>query len=260
MSAGGQELRAFWCRVPSRPNFGDALTPWLVQRLSGQYPRFTLPDDRRHKYFVCGSIAALAGAACTVWGSGLMDNDDLLSPEAQYLAVRGPHTRARALACGADCPEVYGDPALLLPRLLSPCAAPHGQPGLIPHFADQAYLDRSWVRAQGLQLIDIQDDISTVVSAITACGWVLSTSLHGLIVAHAYGVPAVWVQMRPLPSGDGSKFADHLAALGAGAAGPHALAHREPINLTRLERAAWCPSHIDTDALWRSCPFIDHEC
>lgn len=259
MNGGDGVPRAFWCRIPSRPNFGDALTPWLVHRLSGQYPRFTKPSDPLPKYFVCGSIAAFTGPACTVWGSGLMSRDDPISPEAQFLAVRGPRTRARALACGADCPQVYGDPALLLPRLIAPCAEPHGQPGFVPHFADRAHLDDHWITGQGLRLIDIQQGVEAVVEAITACGWVVSSSLHGLIVAHAYGVPAVWASLRPLPSGDGSKFADHFEALGASVPAPRPISQHGRIDLEGLRQAAWRPPSIDTDALWRSCPFIRHD-
>lgn len=247
--------RAFWCRTPSRPNFGDALTPWLIERLSGRYPRFTRPEDRAHKYIVCGSIVSLAGAASTVWGAGLMNADDEISPQARFLAVRGPRTRARALECGADCPPVLGDPALLLPRLLGAGAVPRLGVGLLPHFSDRPHLDDEWAASSGVRLIDVQQDIETVVNEIAACEWVMSSSLHGLIVAHAYGVPAVWVQWRPLPSGDGTKFVDHFESLGHEAPRPVPLQAVASIRWRTIERQAWCPGYIDTDPLWGSCPF-----
>src|SRR5262245_31354546 len=109
-------VRAFWCRIPSRANFGDAVTPWLIRRITGRVPMFTAPEAPALKYFVTGSIIAHAGRHSTVWGSGIMNWSDAISSEAALVAVRGPLTRERALACGAACPEVYGDPALLLPR------------------------------------------------------------------------------------------------------------------------------------------------
>lgn len=255
MTACDTPLRAFWCRIPSRPNFGDALTPWLMQRLAGHYPRFAMPDEQQPKFFVCGSIVDLAGPNCTVWGAGLMTHDDMISPAARFLAVRGPRTRARALACGADCPEVYGDPALLLPRLHTPPVVMRQQPGFIAHFSDRPRLDERWVSAQGMRLIDIQQDIDTVIDQVASCAWVMSSSLHGLIVAHAYGVPALWVRLSDLPSGDGTKFADHYEALGAAVPTPVTIRMHECLDLRQLERLAWCPSQIDTEALWRSCPF-----
>src|SRR5690242_4901490 len=115
MHSSSYAIPAFWCRIPSRPNFGDALTPWLIRRLAGRPPLFVRPEDPRVKYFAAGSILSYVGPRCIVWGSGIATDDDLVLPAAQLLAVRGPLSRAAALACGGKCPEVYGDPALLLP-------------------------------------------------------------------------------------------------------------------------------------------------
>ncbi|WKB55804.1 polysaccharide pyruvyl transferase family protein [Eleftheria terrae] len=251
---------AFWCRIPSRPNFGDALTPWLIRRLTGHYPRFAMHDHPAPKLFVTGSIAGLAGPGDTVWGCGIMQRDEPLAPGARWLAVRGPRTRQRALACGADCPAVLGDPGLLLPRLYTPPAVQRRGIGLVPHFADRARLDTAAVARHGLRLIDIQQDIESVVDQVVACEWLMSSSLHGLIVAHAYGIPALWVRLWELPSGDGSKFADHYEALGqpSPAALPLCLQDRV-LPLAQLARQAWCPGRIEDDALWRSCPLLDHE-
>ena len=247
--------RAFWCRTPSRPNFGDALTPWLIWRLVGRYPRFVAPDDPQPKFLVCGSIISLAGPGCTVWGAGLMNCDDTISPAARYLAVRGPRTQARALASGADCPAVYGDPALLLPRLYAPAVAPTRTPGFVAHFSDRPRIGEDCVTSQGIQLIDIQQDIEAVIDQVAGCEWVMSSSLHGLIVAHAYGVPALWVRLRDLPSGDGTKFADYYESVGASVTEPITIALNGRLDLRRLERLTWRPAHIETGALWASCPF-----
>jgi hypothetical protein len=58
-----------------------------------------------------------------------------------------------------------------------------------------------------------------------------------------------------LPSGDGTKFADHYESLGAAVPVPVTMHTHEGFDLRRLERLAWCPSQIDSEALWRSCPF-----
>jgi hypothetical protein len=246
---------AFWCRVPSRPNFGDALTPWLIERLGGRTPRFVPHDHPGPRLMVTGSIAGLAGPGATVWGAGLMWRNEALSPHARWLAVRGPLTRAQVLASGGCCPAVWGDPALLLPRLHVPPAGPRRGIGFVPHFSDRARLPVGWAEAQGLRLVDLQTGIEPVIDAIATCEWVVSTSLHGLIVAHAYGVPAVWAQLRDLPSGDGVKFADHFAALDAEPRAPLPIRFDGLADLALFERAAWAPARVDTEALWRSRPF-----
>ncbi|MBG0794475.1 polysaccharide pyruvyl transferase family protein [Methylocystis sp. H62] len=257
MKQASRPVLAFWCRIPSRPNFGDALTPWLIRRITGRTPHFALPEDPRDKLFVTGSILAFATARCTVWGSGVMNADDHVSPAARLLAVRGPLSGRRARACGADCPEVYGDPALLLPRFLPPPALKRKGPSLVAHFSDLARLGGRV--PPGLVLIDIQAGIEEVVAQICRSEWVLSSSLHGLIVSHAYGVPAAWVSFRDLPSGDGSKFHDHYAALGVE---PPSAAHLadDCAGFASLASKAWSPASLDTEALWRSCPFRQAAC
>jgi pyruvyltransferase len=245
---------AFWCRIPSRPNFGDALTPWLIHRLTGEYPVFVRPEDRRQKYFAAGSILGYAGTACTVWGSGIMSPDDIVAPAAKLLAVRGPLSRARALACGADCPEIYGDPALLLSRLYRPPLSKRCGIGVIGHFSDMPRLAAAWRPSDHLKLIDIQGRVESVIDQIAACEFVASSSLHGIIASHAYGVPAVWIKFRNLPSGDDSKFHDYYLSLGQDAPPPTRLAY-DRLPGGALARRATLPPTIDVEALWQACPF-----
>ena len=127
-------IHAFWCRVPSRANFGDALTPWLIRRIAGADPVFIHPRDPRPKHIAVGSIIAYAAPGDIVWGAGILAATDRIHPRARLLAVRGPLTRARALACGADCPDIYGDPALLLPRYHRPSVRQREGVGLVADF------------------------------------------------------------------------------------------------------------------------------
>lgn len=254
-SSDSKSIAAFWCRIPSPPNFGDALTPWLIRRITGRYPQFRRPEDRREKYFVCGSIAAYACAFCTVWGAGIMDSEDALCPEARFLAVRGPLTRARALAAGAACPAIYGVPALLLPRLYRPVPMNGGGMGLVLHMADKHRISAQIRRTAGVKLIDIQDPIETVIDEIASCDFVASSSLHGLITAHAYGVPAIWVRFRPLPSGDDSKFRDYFLSIGQDPPEPVLLSYGDADAAALSRHARTVRLQVDVEALWNTCPF-----
>ncbi|MCA8968209.1 MAG: polysaccharide pyruvyl transferase family protein [Planctomycetes bacterium] len=252
----GEGVAAFWCRTPSRPNFGDALTPWLLEKLTGHHPRFTWPNDPREKLFVTGSIATLAASACTVWGAGIMNADDVISPEARLLAVRGPLTRARALASGASCLEVYGDPALLLPRLHRPPSASRRGIGLAAHFSDRPRLLGKL--PPSVHLIDMQAPVESVIEQIACCELVAASSLHGLITSHAYGIPAVWVQFRPLPSGDGAKFRDYLLAVDRARDAPLELTPNELEANTLVRHAISPPTSFDLMPLIRACPVGVH--
>jgi hypothetical protein len=247
-------INAFWCRIPSLPNFGDALTPWLIRRMTGRYPAFLYPEDEREKFFVTGSIIEYTRGACTVWGSGIMCREDPISPDAKLLAVRGPLTRARALACGAFCPEIYGDPALLLPRLYRPATRERSGAGLVAHFADKPRLAASLRLIGGLKLIDIQAPVESVIDRVASCEFVASSSLHGIILSHAYGIPAVWVRFRPLPSGDDSKFYDYFLSVGQELQPPVSVSYDE-IDLAALSRRIALPNYLDLEPLWKACPF-----
>lgn len=251
----GEPICAFWCRVPSRPNFGDALTPWLIRRLTGQYPRFLPPLDPRPKFLLVGSILEYAGPGCTVWGAGVLRSDEQVSPEAHFLAVRGPLSRARVLACGGNCPAIFGDPALLLPRFYQPPPSVRRGVGIVAHYSEQPRLRGRWPATAELRLIDIQDPVESVIAQVTACEMVASSSLHGLVVSHAYGVPALWIKFRDLVPNDDTKFRDYFFSRDHDA--------RLPVRLdeTRLDADMVArlvpplPPPIDLEPLWRSCPF-----
>ena len=191
----GKPTFAFWCRYPSARNFGDALTPWLIWKITGEFPVFAWPQENVRKYMVAGSIIEFANPTTTVWGTGLMSRHDQIDAGATILAVRGPITRQRALECGAECPPVFGDPALLLPRLYQP--RPSGRRaliGVIPHYFDKPKMAAYWRVPANCNLIDIQRSIECVIDEISKCSYIISSSLHGLIAAHAYGIPALWVE------------------------------------------------------------------
>lgn len=249
-------VAAFWCRIPSRPNFGDALTPWLIRRFTGTYPGFLWPGDPRPKYFITGSIAGLAQRACTVWGSGIMNAGDRINPEAVLLAVRGPLTRANALASGAACPETIGDPALLLPRLYQPASGRRRGIGLALHFSDYPRMLTARDRPHWIRHIDMQDPIETVIDRLCTCELVATSSLHGLIASHAYGIPATWLEFRTLPSGDGTKFRDYLQAIGRERDQPLRVspAQLDPEFLYAHAIEPPSPADLDLEALWHSCP------
>lgn len=184
-----------------------------------------------------------------------MNRGDYICPAATLLAVRGPLTRARAIECGAKCPEIYGDPALLLPRLYSPAHRERRGIGVAAHFSDMPRLLAAGPLPEGLHLIDMQNPIEEVIEQITASEFVASSSLHGLIASHAYGIPAAWIKFRPLPSGDDSKFHDYFLSLGRQPPEPLHLNYRLLGAEALVYKASLPPGEIDLDPLWRACPF-----
>ena len=51
-------------------------------------------------------------------------------------------------------------------------------------------------------------------ASLSKCDLVFCSSLHGLISAHALGIPALWLQFSDLLKGDGTKFKEYFESVG----------------------------------------------
>lgn len=181
-------LNAFWL---TSHNFGDNLNHYLLSRLAKGDVVFTEITDPAPKVVAIGSILNWCDQATMAWGPGLASHTDFVNPAADIRAVRGPRSWKRAVECGCKAPQVFGDPALLMPLVYRPPRRKTHALGLIPHYVDQkAVFERYGDESREVRLIDILDTPERVADAIAACDRVVASSLHGIIAAHAYGVPA----------------------------------------------------------------------
>ena len=245
-------VAATWCL---NYNAGDMLTPYLIEKITGRPPIYY---DRGQEGMIlvgAGSIANWAVQDNIVWGAGIANMRDGCSSFAKYCAVRGPITRAMVLACGGDCPEVFGDPGLLLPRFLRPERCGLG-PAIVPHYVDLARVHEMYAK-QKIGIVSPLQSIEDFVGHIASSSIVFSSSLHGLVVADAYGVPNVWVNFGGSLSGDGTKFRDYMMSVGRpiycvdGTEAPigWSLWQQSPPPVPDVSKVA--------EGLWDSCPFKD---
>ena len=186
----------------NRTNFGDMLAPVVLRALGGVDPMWVEPA-RKGKLLAIGSILHALQPGDVVWGSGSIRRKRIRVPGIRYLAVRGPLTKA---CIDGDVPEVFGDPAMLLPHIYQPNTTKRYELGLIPHYVDQDIITSS---DPSIPVIDVLRPWQEVVDAITACHSVASSSLHGLIIAEAYGVAASWLRASDRVIGGGFKFNDY---------------------------------------------------
>ncbi len=195
IKAGGVN---FSWRYPHVKNFGDQLAPLIVSLLSGRSVTFS-KQAGAGRLLSLGSILHFIGDGDVVWGSGLAKAADAECAKrakgVKILAVRGPRTRTALNAVGVDCPEAYGDPALLLPQLVTNDVGKQHAVGIVPHFQHHAEVRKQWMqRGSGVvKLINVTAPCADVVRDILSCEVILSSSLHGVIVAEAYGIPAVFL-------------------------------------------------------------------
>jgi pyruvyltransferase len=118
---------------------------------------------------------------------------------------------------GHQVPQWFGDGALVLPTIYKPKKTlEFGKIGLIRHVSHEGQrLVEDGITEISLSGVGTQF-ITSTIDEIASCELIASTSLHGLIVAVAFGIPAVYCdisQAKPL-SGDGMKFEDFFQSLG----------------------------------------------
>ncbi|MCB1356425.1 MAG: polysaccharide pyruvyl transferase family protein [Maritimibacter sp.] len=249
-------------------NWGDDINDHFIRLLSGREIAvyFDTPVAmalKRPNYLCIGStLNYLTTPQTVVWGAGVIDDTlEMRARPARVTAVRGPLTRDYLLARGIDCPEVYGDPALLLPYFYKPASAlprAGGRIGIVPHYKDQGSPTFAALRQAHpeLDFIDIASygTWTDFIDRISACDAVFSSSLHGLIVAEAYGIRNHWVSVSGNVLGNGFKFRDFFASLGKTTAGPTEIDMGFDPKAFLASRT-WSPGRIDLKKLLAACPF-----
>jgi hypothetical protein len=220
----GKEIPLFyWSEIKfifrDKENYGDLLSKYLVEKISGNPVKFVQPKKQpwykinKTNYLAVGSILHHATKHSIVWGSGIIDHEQEIA-EADFRAVRGPQTRNFLLNMGYQCPEVYGDPALLLPKYYHPEVTKKYKIGIVPHYHDYKKAVALFQDKPGIKVIDLLTmDVEEVTREILSCKNIISSSLHGLIVAQAYKIPALWVEFSDKIFGNGIKYQDYFESL-----------------------------------------------
>ena len=223
-SFGGKEIPLFyWSEIKfifrNRENYGDLLSKYLVEKISGKPVKFVQPKKQpwykmnKTNFLAVGSILHHATEHSIVWGSGIIDHDQEIA-EADFRTVRGPKTRDFLLKLGYNCPEVYGDPALLLPKYYHPQVEKRYKIGVVPHYHDYKTAVAFFGDKPGIKVIDLLTvNVEEVTRQILSCENIISSSLHGLIVAHAYQIPVLWVKFSDKIFGNGIKYVDYFESL-----------------------------------------------
>lgn len=205
-------------------NFGDELSPLIVEAVSGRRVKWAAP--REAEIVSVGSVLELAGrypSSAAVWGTGLRGDPgtELAGRFRQnlgnVLAVRGPKTRT-ALSLSAETP--IGDPGLLAYRLVDRERPSKERKVFVPHFttwnsrAGLALLAKA--KVGGFEIIQPSRSPLDVMRSIAGASFVMSSSLHGLIVAHSLGVPASLMAVGGKPGREPDwKFMDYFESIGA---------------------------------------------
>ena len=218
-------------------NWGDILSQFLLEHFSGKKLNKNdvfYFDEAAHMLEKNGKIVGIGSSMKYVmpddyvWGTGCIDEHHVGDKPRKVYSVRGPLTRDVLLNRGWDVPEVYGDPALLFPQIYNPTIEKKYKIGLIPHCVDFFSLDGlkaiNHMEDMGIKIINVTAGIHEFIDQLKECEMIISSSLHGLIAADAYGIPNYRVKISELVHGGDFKYLDHYASVKR--------VHHEPLQLT----------------------------
>lgn len=234
-------------------NFGDCLAPMIAEKISGIQHVFV--NDNTPKYCILGSILNDdCISTAEVWGAGFVQPQKNPPRPLKIHAVRGPMSMGVYRANGISCPKTFGDPALLMPRLFPMELTGEHEIGIVAHWVDRECINLLFGHLP-VKIIDCMNPVQQVLTEILSFRSIISTSLHGLIVAQAYGIPAAWATVSGRVIGGGFKFRDYFASVGCK---PMEHVYRAGDNPQQWIEAVKYQTigNFDSDKLYNSCPFL----
>ena len=206
-------------------NLGDVLAmPIINFMLDKKGIKADKEVKGRKHLFTVGSGGLRSFQNATIWGTGIMYDGlkgcwfekhwDADHRHLDIRAVRGPLTRDVFLKIGHQCPEVYGDPGILMPLIYQPdyqvverCSRDYA---IIPQYTTENEVRKYFLDDKIISMNS--NDYKSVIDKIVTCKKVYSSSLHGIILAEAYGVPAIFY--RGVGSVVDFKYKDYYASTG----------------------------------------------
>lgn len=207
--------RRFYTRIFKRvnENYGDLLSKYIVEKISQKKTIWYNSKYNKQNIFVIGSILKHTDKHSVVWGSGIIEKKDVIKAN-DFRCVRGPLTRKRVLELKRECPEIYGDPAILLPEIYNPRIKKKYKLGIVPHYVDYKFVSDVYGNYEDIKIINLlTQSVKKTTREILECEKIISSSLHGMIVAHSYGIESIWVKFDNILYGDNVKFDDYLLSV-----------------------------------------------
>lgn len=202
-----------WKKDSQKQNLGDYLAipiyDYMIKRV-GVDPKQKMKKTI-HLYTI-GSLLLLGHQDAVIWGSGIL----LSEPEGfvwkrnkyrklDVRCVRGPETMRRLEENGYDVSKCkMGDPGVLMPFIYQPEEREKREYSVLIHMAVDKKVEN--------QIDILTDDWQKTIDEIYNSKLIISSSLHGIILAEAYGIPAILLDEMEFP--DLFKYNDYYYSTG----------------------------------------------
>ncbi len=199
----------------SKQNWGDQLSPVICKTISGcdvVYAKVTDCD-----MIAIGSILSrvkehIFAKKIHVWGTGFIEPVKKHKTRHYIHALRGK--KSAQFITNVDV-KVFGDPGLLCDQLIPNHSEIPKQYdlGIIPHYSERnhpellAFINNN----PGIAFIDVFSETLPFLQKLASCRFILSSSLHGLIAADAFGIPNCRFKLTDKIVGGDFKYEDYYS-------------------------------------------------
>ena len=200
-------------------NFGDELSKFIVQKLinKNKYELVFNQQNIEKNLIAIGSYLHVARNNYYIYGTGLRTNPPIegaLNIKNLHIsACRGPKTydflkNERNL----KCPQIFGDPALLLNEFYKPKIKEHlkNKIVIVPHKSHYGHYKKLSLDPKFV-VINPRDPWTEVVDNIYSAKAIISSSLHGIIIGDTYKKPNIMLCEFELTEGK-FKFKDYYSS------------------------------------------------
>ena len=179
-------------------NVGDILSPVIVESMLKKRDIDINKKVKAIKHlYALGSIIGYKKFDATIWGSGIIDfkrivriHEDSKFVKYDIRALRGPLTKQVMKNAGYNVEKcVLGDPGVLMPKIFNPAnITKKYEYSIICH-----HMENTNPAVGGDHYIEVKTtNYIDFITQILESELVISSSLHGIILAESYGIPAVF--------------------------------------------------------------------
>ena len=236
-----RKITIAWWENPYPGNYGDWLTPFIFNHYTESriiFQGLTTQAPKKHLVSL-GSVGRFIKSNSVVVGTGVSSFKHALNPKAEYISVRGPHTAELLLQSGGPKVEVFGDPAVVLSRILPfTRGKTNGRIALIRH---HTHLQAPVKLPENFDELSVQishpNDIIAFIEKLHEYDSVVTSAMHVMITCQSYGIPCALVVFNGFEDyvhGDGIKYSDY--ALGAGVTELNPVSINPKIDLAEIQK------------------------
>lgn len=195
-------------------NVGDQINIDIMQHYSCKNISNTPGNSLFKHYLVVGSVLHNMNKNSVVMGSGLIhpSYSNQIRGLGNIKILRGLNSlKIINDKFSLDLKIPLGDPAILFPKIHNPVFSKKYKFGLVLHYVDINHPIKSIAKEMGANIISVSLSPKDFVNEMLKCENIISSSMHGLILADAYNIPNKRLILSSDITGGDYKYSDYYS-------------------------------------------------